>query len=517
MKITCPRLAALSFSAGMCAPATALGQVDAVDPFHLVSADLATSEIPTLPCGFALLNVAGHKVPFIFPCPLEGQPMSGVWVKTTASSDADTTACRACAFTAGEDIKSSFKTDTTSPAAPALVASLPVWDAQGGLRQQYQDVVAATSGLLPSSPVQPLLDRLEAARAVLQPFATLAGTTIKPPQTGLSSTWTRAFAPIHGRHLVHALRPPELIPQPAGWIAHDYPDPQCLAELRWRGARSYCAMRQAALSAGGARLSLGSWSIGDALFWSFGDVAPSLRFAPPVKDLDASSANAFAIPLLLGGDVTPARGPILPNFGDLSHPLVWLTGDAEVFSDEDFGSFFLPPTECFGRGVCKPNPQEGFRKRFRNLKHVDVLAGTSASAILEVPDVLLATFGPASLFLNGTITIDSGLVEDGNPMTGGAVVDPSAPIPGHRRSGRRHAPTCWTCSGSRVPRPPMRRSGVSSAAATSCGRSRAGCQLPPGPSPPRPPWGRRSRSAPSRGGATTMTGRSPCATASRKP
>lgn len=409
---------------------------DGSDP--TTSLGLGLQPIPTLPCGFALVDVAGQKVPFIFPCPLDGQPMSGTWVKPFAASDADTTACRGCSFTAGKDIKSTFKADFTSgfqdPGHAAFVSALPTWDQQGGLRQQYSDIVAAVSGKLPANPADPLLERLEDVRTVLQPFAELAGTTIPAPQAGASARWVRAFAPIHGRHLVRELRLPAQLPPAQGWIEHNYPDPQCFAELRWRGARSYCAMREAAFAAGGAKLSLGQWSIGDALFWTFGAVEPSLRFEPPVKELDAPSAQAFGIPLRIGGNLTPARGPVLPDFGELTHPLVWLTADAEVFDDEDFGSYFTAPTECRLGAVCPPNHQIGFRKTARNIKHVDVLAGTSASATLEVPDVLVATFGPASLFLSGNISIESGVL-DTNLMAGGAVVDPSAPDP--------WPPTAW--------------------------------------------------------------------------
>src|SRR5690606_29794237 len=66
--------------------------------------------------------------------PLAGKPMSGRWGVTSASSDADSTACRGCTFSAGSDASWGGRTDaTTESGYTSWKSNIPTFGSSAGL------------------------------------------------------------------------------------------------------------------------------------------------------------------------------------------------------------------------------------------------------------------------------------------------------------------------------------------------------------------------------------------------
>src|SRR5690606_4860337 len=78
----------------------------------------------------------------------------------------------------------------------------------------------------------------------------------------LNRDWTRMFPPGYARNLNS-----EIVPYGTGYQSHEYAEPRCLAEMKGRGARAYCGMRNAAVAVKGRTLKTGEQKLGEFLFW----------------------------------------------------------------------------------------------------------------------------------------------------------------------------------------------------------------------------------------------------------
>ncbi len=174
-----------------------------------------------------------------------------------------------------------------------------------------------------------------------------------------------------------------------------YDDYLAFRDIRLRGARFYCAAREAQKQQNGQRLSLGERvGFGVSVLGhqiDFMVVEPSVALDGPDKFFAPNDgAQAFTIPLLFGTTVTPIRGIGLPSLGESRVPVVLITGDSEVETTAEKGQFVGVPGGWM----------TDYRKRYRTVTHTDafVTAGFYGDSRFEVnTDFLLFTVGPISV------------------------------------------------------------------------------------------------------------------------
>lgn len=116
-----------------------------------------------------------------------------------------------------------------------------------------------------------------------------------------------------------------------------YPDPAHFDELRMRGARLYCAAREAVMNQPGSGVTMGSRSAGGLDIFGqridFMVIEPTAVVHPPERFLDTANvdgAQAFAVPLSLGTRFSPIRGLGIPSFPEVRTPVTFVVGDTEV-------------------------------------------------------------------------------------------------------------------------------------------------------------------------------------------
>lgn len=171
---------------------------------------------------------------------------------------------------------------------------------------------------------------------------------------------------------------------------YTYADPKALTELRQRGARTYCAAREAASRQAATNVAMGEM-VGFSLSIfgkkiDFGVLEPTISieepkvFANPLGD----GAQAFKIPFLAGTRLTPIRGIGLPSLPEIRSPLVLLGADGEVVNAAEKRKIAVPgPTICtpfFGcrsRGISIVNAHS---KEYVTAVHADA-AATAAGGV----------------------------------------------------------------------------------------------------------------------------------------
>ncbi|MEZ4230027.1 MAG: hypothetical protein R3B89_12700 [Polyangiaceae bacterium] len=354
--------------------------------------------------------------------PLAGKPMSGSWSKTSGA-DNDSTVCRECSYTNHSD----FPHDQYPLAFDfnTWKASFPRFGSSTGMPEALTEGKAIADDLIGGSYNSALEENLCYAWAYLAVGQTQRGGSLTPSVSKLSHSitvtsylnslgllapqaicgsatlrqeiaqkvfqsnqaWALAFPPQYARHLKS-----QYLPSGLGYSNHVYAEPECLAEMDGRASKSYCSMREAAQRAGGSKLPLGNHQIGQFLFWEVGKVDGNLRFLPPskIKEIDPyPNTKAYVIPMVVSGAVNPLTGPLLPEFSDLTHPLVWVTADGQYESQEVWGKTGVRYVGTW------PNihlePVYGWTKRYDNMAHADYLAGRSRTARIALQDVTLFT------------------------------------------------------------------------------------------------------------------------------
>jgi hypothetical protein len=150
----------------------------------------------------------------------------------------------------------------------------------------------------------------------------------------------------------------------------NYPDPRLFGEARLRGARLYCAARQVQRKqAERRRRSMGRRALAELQV--FGHTVDLLVMEPTVV-LDGperftgsgvnDGAQAFVVPILAGGKLTPIGNLGLPGFGEMRAPLAFVSADGEVVN-----SAALDPLA----GI--------FRRRFQTATHTDAVVSRRAT------------------------------------------------------------------------------------------------------------------------------------------
>jgi hypothetical protein len=258
---------------------------------------------------------------------------------------------------------------------------------QGGLRGK---LLAAESSILSSfsgSYAPGFFATLEDFKNAIESYPGAAGKiSMASPSP---KTWTIAFRPLQARAKTRE-------------SGHTYVwQPMMFRQTRFRGARSYCAMREAARKQAETNyqlVSLKPESLGSWFLWDVGSGETRVKVAAPTRSLTASGANVFVIPVAIGAKVSPLSGPLIPPLREVVHPLVWVTGDAEV-----------------RHRVLVSD------KWWANSQHVDFWAGQYVEdAGVTINNVLFWTWGGfVNFYLNGGLTMTMGKPVDGLCGSGG--------------------------------------------------------------------------------------------------
>jgi hypothetical protein len=165
----------------------------------------------------------------------------------------------------------------------------------------------------------------------------------------------------------------------------NYSDPAHFAELRERGARLYCAAREAQRKQTAATRSMGE-QVGFSVDVfgrriDFGVIEPTVVFEDSQRFLSGDGAQAFEIPMRFGTKITPVRGIGLPGLPEVRYPVALVTGDSEVTNDSSYRRISTGSTLR-----CTPFPPRcttvatGFHahsKRHQTVTHADAILSSS--------------------------------------------------------------------------------------------------------------------------------------------
>lgn len=342
-------------------------------------------------------------------------PSALAWHWTGVGSADDPTRCRDCATTPTTNPATEVNTSHTSLAA--YVSALGGWPLfPGGTAAPptpFVQAAAAGDAILASPTTDNVSKTLTDVKGDFDLIIALVGgtgtATLEPPVT---TPWVVGFPKVQGRHVQT-----DFVRVGAFDELRNYGLPGDFSELRMRGAKTFCAARSAAFALDGHKAddyALYDHHDLDFLWWQTGVTGASLRMLPSAKFLDRDN-EAFSIPLQLSSRLAPLSGPVMPNFGELVHPLVWLTADRERTSLEDFGTVRI--------GICRPGTPiciganvPTYRKLIRNLEHDDAMAGTAFEQRLDIDNIQVVNWGFFSLRAGGYIDVETGKVQGMDPF-----------------------------------------------------------------------------------------------------
>lgn len=288
--------------------------------------------------------------------------------------------------------------------------------------------------------------------------------------TSTPNYWVVAFKPNRWRfrtgEWINPTGPwtqPSQIP-PATWhLYNTYP--LALTEARFRGARSYCSMRQAALAQYATGLDdMGELSLSGGETWLGGDIglaSESVHVGQVEKRTTDPGANIFLMPIQLVSRVNPFAGSLFPEvMPGSSHEIYWVSGDAEYLSAEDEGAIYDGGgTWVFnpnGRGlILVPNTHNGYRKYAMNGEHSDVFVGQSQSGAVSLSGTIPIIGNWISVSASASVSIDLGVLvttpnadDNGRALYGISGFGPMRSFYWEDVVSGTHAP--WTAGGARL-------------------------------------------------------------------
>jgi hypothetical protein len=205
-----------------------------------------------------------------------------------------------------------------------------------------------------------------------------------------------------------------------------YADPAYLADMRERGARLYCAAREAQQQQhGGMSLMTTHTAAHVRLFKQDFDLFNLDQFIGvdgPMKFDGGDGAMAFAVPLQLGTRFSPLRvngdGLI---FGELRTPIVFTAGDSEVVSAAELRDITVgvPQRHCSRVGnICwtsiEPQTVRDWAKQYQTITHGDGIYVQGGSGLKWHKTWTLATVGVLSLDFTLGVELEHGNVTWGN-------------------------------------------------------------------------------------------------------
>jgi hypothetical protein len=208
-----------------------------------------------------------------------------------------------------------------------------------------------------------------------------------------------------------------------------YPDPTLVGENRDRGARLYCAAREAQRrqSATG-HTSLGEHSLASVhVFGSTIDllvVEPTAVLGAPKKFVGGGAndgAQAFEIPMMMGTKITPIRGiGGLGSLPEVRSPLSLVTGESEIVTPTDernisTGSRFLCRPPALGGG-CRymGSSRFGASRTYQTVTHGDAVVSGEQHAKVDLPAITLFSVGPLDAKLKFGVDFDVGRLSVSN-------------------------------------------------------------------------------------------------------
>lgn len=339
-----------------------------------------------------------------------GSPFSTpmYWHWTDLGSDGDPTRCHDCSTTPATSPETASARTTLSNYVALLG---PSWT---GAPTEGTFAAAATEGdaVLTAAASDNVTAALAGVKsdfdAIIDATGGTGSATLHDP---VKTTWVVAFPRTQARQLELEYKKDDgRFDQIHSYTAAT----PTLSELRMRGAKSFCAARSAAFEMDARKATAGyafyDHSKSDFLWWHTGVTGASLRMLPSTKHLDHGS-EAFAVPFQLSSRLAPISGPMMPSFGELAHPLVWLTADREIRSFEDWGNIHIGTCRT-GLPFCIEGNLPTYRKVARNLEHDDALAGTAFSQRLTLDEIQIVNWGWFSLKAHADVTVETGLLND---------------------------------------------------------------------------------------------------------
>jgi hypothetical protein len=303
------------------------------------------------------------------------------------------------------------------PAATTVSAELPARLADA------HDEAALSVGQLDGGTIQDFFHVFESAVEALGGDVQVAIGDTQPACVG--------YPAVHARWLRRQWRPRPLALGAQGEKLHVYhPRPRPFDEARLRGARLYCAAREAQFQQGGSVASMGErvgFSVkvlGKTI--DFLVVEPTLALDGPER-FTAGGANdgaqAFEVPLLFGTRITPIRGLGLPGFREVRVPVSLVTADSEIRTGAELRPVHVGSTlQCgFETGPpfgCKLVPEfvTQHAKEYHTVSHLDAIRSahkqSSISGQTEILRVgpLAVSIGFTIDWLLGALDVDPGRV-----------------------------------------------------------------------------------------------------------
>ncbi|WP_437278794.1 hypothetical protein WME90_47600 [Sorangium sp. So ce375] len=286
---------------------------------------------------------------------------------STPITDTSSSAIRLASFSNGADLAAG---PTSDRASWRNAATTDPFSAPPALRTHLDEALASADAKVVAA-----LDEAD-ARAVLADFAARF-------PGGLSASVTQdfdGFAAARARWLKRSS-------EKAGTF--NYPDPRLFSEARQRGARLYCAAREVQRQQSARRKrSMGRRALAELNL--FGRTVDLLVMEPTVV-LDGperftgsgvnDGAQAFVVPILAGGKLTPIGNIGLPGFGEMRAPLAFVSADGEVVNDasRDLTTGF-------------------FNRRFQTVTHADAVV--SRRAVVQPDPVRFPLFDIGVVHVN---------------------------------------------------------------------------------------------------------------------
>lgn len=444
-----------------CAIALLSGCADADAPSAAGTEPLATKEA-ALTLGFFPLETQA----VIGPAFSGNAAGSGTWPDDTGAAN-DASVCRECTFTSHLDLGTAANGQVLPlpgplSAAPGAIDATPLikafaqslWVAgkaadgsSSGHRALMMSTVPAVNRLLSAAsykakPWGAIQDVFDGMIAFVQQLADIpivgllvddALDDLEAARAGIAPTvrvWARGFRPVQGRFKAAEWLPPKPKKAPnLSRLAVYNTQPFALEEMRFRSARAYCAFRECARA---QRTPPGRYEAthGDAASWwgfGLGEYRLTYRVAEPLRFEDSNSANVFAMPIEIGARLAPIFGPLIPRLPEVAHPIVWLSGSAELLSFQDLGPIVTAWLPSFGPFAGLALGPWVYRKLFVNAQHADLFVGLQVSSHLTIPEVPIIPLGIVAVKARGSIDLCYGALL---PSTDPACMGVDAPLDG---------------------------------------------------------------------------------------
>lgn len=214
-------------------------------------------------------------------------------------------------------------------------------------------------------------------------------------------------------------------------INYQYADPYVFDDIRQRGARLYCAAREArARQAEPGRSSLGTLQIAEtpifdtSIGWLRSEAFARLWDPERPVDVAGDGSQAFGVPMTLGLVLRPTT--LLPSLGEIRIPVTFVSGETEVRTLGDRRDIHVGEV-CAPDFTCSPRYVNAHAKVYQTVTHADAIHTTGLypsrrgePAAFFQAKIPLAVIGPflVSLTLRFDLEIGKPLGDDTRLLSG---------------------------------------------------------------------------------------------------